>query len=198
VVPSGNLGNLASGLYAWKWGMEVSGFLAATNANDVLPEYLSSGTFAPRASVRTLSNAMDVGNPSNMERVVDLFRGERAEVELLLAGRAVSDGETIEGMRDAFSRYGYVMDPHTAVGYVAERARQERAGGRRAGPVVLLATAHPGKFVETVRDALGFAPEIPPQLEAASRGRKVAWRLEPTREALRDFLTERLDAVCPL
>lgn len=196
-VPSGNLGNLASGLYAWRWGMDVAGFLAATNANDVLPEYLSSGTFRPRASVRTLSNAMDVGDPSNMERITELFRAEPGEVEIVLSGQAVSDAQTIEGMRDAYRRFGYVMDPHTAVGYVAERAQRERAGRPRSGPVVLLGTAHPAKFEETVRDALGFAPALPPQLQEAARGRKVAVGVEPTREALKAFLTSDLDRICP-
>jgi threonine synthase len=198
VVPSGNLGNLASGLYAWRWGMEVAGFLAATNANDVLPEYLLSGLFRPRASVRTLSNAMDVGNPSNMERIVDLFDGRPEETRLVLAGEAVSDAETVGGMREAHRRYGYVVDPHTAVGFVAEARHRERAGRRQPGRVVLLATAHPAKFVDTVREALGIEPEMPPQLVAAARGTKDSVVVGPSSAALRAFLLEELDARCPL
>jgi threonine synthase len=198
VVPSGNLGNLASGLYAWRWGMSVAGFLAATNANDVLPEYLASGLLRPRASVRTRSNAMDVGNPSNMERILDLFGGDRSGARLVLAGEAVSDPETLHGMRDAYDRFGYVMDPHTAVGYVAERRIRARAGRGRRGPILLLATAHPAKFQETVREAVGLVPELPPQLLAASRGRKESVRMEPTQAALRAFLLEQLEARCPL
>ncbi len=190
VVPSGNLGNLAAGLYAWRWGMRTSGFLAATNANDVLPRYLTSGRFEPRASVRTLSNAMDVGDPSNMERILDLFAHDPAGERPPLAGEAVTDGETVEGMRLAFRRYGYLMDPHTAVGFVAERKHRERTGGGRDGPVVLLATAHPAKFVSTVRVALGFEPELPPQLQAAADGRKVSVRIDATHEALRAHLLD--------
>jgi threonine synthase len=197
VVPSGNLGNLAAGLYAWKWGMAVAGFLAATNSNDVLPEYLSSGQFRPRASIHTLSNAMDVGNPSNIERIVELFAADPVETDMVLSGEAVSDAQTIDGMREAYRRYGYVMDPHTAVGFVAGRRNRERGGHGPRGPMVLLATAHPAKFARTVEQALGFAPELPSQLEAAARGSKQAVQVKPTREALRRFLTQDLESYCP-
>ena len=192
VVPSGNLGNLCAGLYAWRWGMDVSGFLAATNANDVLPRWLSSGRFEARVSVRTLSNAMDVGDPSNMERIRDLFSDDVSRAAPVLSGEAVTDAETLEGMREAYGRYGYIMDPHTAVGYVASGRRAADTGGpvrpSGTGPVVLLATAHPAKFIETVRSALGVEPEMPPALLEAQRGKKVSIRVPPTREGLAAYL----------
>lgn len=181
VVPSGNLGNLTAGLYGWKWGMPAAGFLAATNANDALPRYLATGRFDARVSVLTLSNAMDVGDPSNMERLRDLFHDEPARAAPLLAATSVTDAQTVAAMRVAWKRYGYVMDPHTAVGYSALTSDTGRPPG---SPVVLLSTAHPAKFVDTVRDALGLEPELPPALQAAARGRKHSVRVEPTCAAL--------------
>jgi threonine synthase len=169
VVPSGNLGNLCSGLYAWRWGMPVRAFVAATNANDVLPEYLASGLFRPRASVRTLSNAMDVGDPSNMERILDLFGHDVSQARSILDAATATDEQTLAAIHEVYERYGYLMDPHTAVGWSTAARRLQRAAGP-GEPIILVSTAHPAKFPEVVREAVGIDPTLPPSLrEAATR-----------------------------
>ena len=158
-VPSGNFGNLTAGVYAWKWGLPVKGFVAATNINDVVPEYLSSGLFEPRPSVRTLSNAMDVGNPSNFERLLALFNGNRQSMAQTIKGEVVEDKDTLEAISEVWKNHGFFIDPHTAVGYLAARRRPQRRH-------VVLATAHPAKFQNIVERATGRKPELPEELKA--------------------------------
>lgn len=171
-VPSGNFGNLTAGVYAWRWGLPVGGFIAATNVNDVVPLYLKSGRFDPRPSAQTLSNAMDVGNPSNFERLTELFQGRWEEMASRIEGRSVTDERTLETMRGIHARHGLMVDPHTAVGLAAARDHMEEsarrgqpnAGARPAGQLVVLSTAHPAKFSETVLQATGRSPEMPERL----------------------------------
>ncbi len=201
-VPSGNFGNLTAGVYAWKWGLPVAAFIAATNRNDVVPRYLDSGRFSPRASVHTLSNAMDVGNPSNFERLSLVFDGEVSRMRAMIHGEAVSDGQTLQAIRREYERSGLLLDPHTAVGVQAARRFLEGApaGGRPpsppAGPsdrlpVVVLATAHPAKFGEIVREATGAEPPVPASLREAMERPKQSIRLENRFAALSGFLLER-------
>jgi threonine synthase len=164
-VPSGNFGNLTAGVYAWHWGLPVGSFIAATNTNDVVPEYLATGVFRPRPSRMTLSNAMDVGNPSNFERLRLLFRSDRGAMSSVIRGDSVSDQDTRKAMREVFERFGVYVDPHTAVGYAAARRYLAEHARRNPGTqVVVLATAHPGKFLEIVRDTVGSAPGLPETL----------------------------------
>jgi threonine synthase len=160
-VPSGNFGNLTAGVYAWRWGLPVRGFIAATNANDVVPLYLASGKFAPRPSAQTLSNAMDVGNPSNFARLEALFRGDWKDMTSMIEGRAVSDARTAETMRRIYTEHGLIVDPHTAVGCAA--AWDHMADGRDE-QVIVLSTAHPGKFTDIVLQATGATPLLPERL----------------------------------
>jgi threonine synthase len=164
-VPSGNFGNLTAGVYAWRWGLPVRGFIAATNVNDVVPQYLASGRYAPRPSLQTLSNAMDVGNPSNFERLREIFSGDWKGMASRIEGRSVSDARTMETMRQIHAEHGILVDPHTAVGYAAARDHRDAArDGRGAGEIIVLSTAHPGKFSQTVIDATGVSPELPERL----------------------------------
>ena len=158
-VPSGNLGNLTAGVMAARMGLPVARFIAATNANDVLPEYLDSGGFRPRPSVPTLSNAMDVGDPSNFARLAAMYDGSAARMGNDIAGLRVSEPETRAAIRDAYRRFGTVLDPHAAVAYSAA-LRFRHAEGLRA-PIVVLATAHPAKFADVIGEELGFEPELP-------------------------------------
>jgi threonine synthase len=158
-VPSGNLGNLTAGVMAARMGLPVARFVAATNANDVLPEFLHSGAFRPRPSVSTLSNAMDVGDPSNFARLAALFEGSAARMAAAIAGIAVTEAETRASIREAFRRSGAVLDPHAAVAYSA--ALTFRGAQRIRTPIVVLATAHPAKFADVVREELGFEPDLP-------------------------------------
>lgn len=159
-VPSGNFGNLTAGLLAKKMGLPIARFIAATNANDVVPAYLETGAYAPRASTRTLSNAMDVGTPSNFARMLDLYCSTWNMIREDVIGFSFSDEETEEAMRDIDKTYNYVIDPHGAVGYLALRKYQ------RTNPCtgIVLETAHPGKFVEDVTRILGHPIEIPSSL----------------------------------
>ncbi len=164
-TPSGNFGNLTAGLIAKRIGLPVSRFVAATNVNDVVPAYLQSGEYLPRASAATISNAMDVGDPSNFARISHLYSGGGNPLTALrrdLAGRAFDDEATRRAMGDVHRRRGYLLDPHTAVGYLGLKEELEAQGG---GTGVVLATAHPAKFADVIRDAVGIEPPVPPALE---------------------------------
>jgi threonine synthase len=189
-VPSGNFGHLTAGVYAWRWGLPVARFIAATNANDEVPRYLENGRFVPRASLATLSNAMDVGNPSNFERLLEVFGGDAAAMAAAIHGCAVSDADTRTGMRETWERHGVLVDPHTAVGCVAAE-RFIASGACPDSMVIVLSTAHPGKFTETVRAATGQEPELPERLARCLRLPKRATRIGPDLEGLRGLLLER-------
>ncbi|HVR30628.1 MAG TPA: threonine synthase, partial [Thermoanaerobaculia bacterium] len=149
-TPSGNFGNLTAGLYAKRLGLGVRRFVAATNLNDVVPEYLETGVYRPRPSRRTLSNAMDVGDPSNFERIRHLYGGELDALRRDLAGSRHSDEEVEAAIARVYREHGYLLDPHTAVGWLAIQAlRAEHAGS----PGIVLATAHPAKFPAAVEAA---------------------------------------------
>jgi threonine synthase len=188
-VPSGNFGNLTAGVYAWKWGLAVEGFVAATNANDVVPQYLDTGEFHPRSSVRTLSNAMDVGDPSNFERLEAVFNRDPEAMRAVIHGERVSDEETRATLRRVHEERGLLLDPHTAVGVLAAERYREKCGF--TGELLVLATAHPGKFPEIVREATGVEPPLPPALEAVLRLPKHSLPLEPRFEELKVLLLSR-------
>ncbi|MDE2976078.1 MAG: hypothetical protein OXU63_00995 [Acidobacteriota bacterium] len=187
-TPSGNFGNLTAGLIAKRIGLPVSRFVAATNANDVVPGYLRSGDYLPRGSVATISNAMDVGNPSNFARIIHLYSSAGEPLEHIrrdLAGRAFDDQATRRAMRDVHDRTGYLLDPHTAVGYLGLKAELEAQG---AGTGVVLATAHPAKFAETVQAAVGIDPPAPPALQRSAHLPERIIEIPADYRALRDVL----------
>ena len=191
-VPSGNFGNLTAGVYAWLWGMRVDGFIAATNINDVVPEYLLTGEFRPRRSLKTISNAMDVGHPSNFERLAGVFEGNVRKMRKWIKGVVISDEETRESMRRVYQDSGILIDPHTAVGVLA--SRRYRKDSRYSGQILSLATAHPGKFVDIVEQATGSAPDLPTTLKEALTRKKKAIALKPNLDLLREFLLDRFSA----
>lgn len=162
VVPSGNLGNLTAGVLAARMGLPTSGFLAACNTNDIYPHFLTSGLFEPRPSIETLSNAMDVGNPSNFARLKHLVRDAEVEVH----GASISDAETLRTIRETYEETGYVLDPHTAVG-IAGLASLRSHATKQYPHTIVVATAHPAKFAPTVKQAIGREPELPQQLAEA-------------------------------
>jgi threonine synthase len=195
-VPSGNFGNLTAGVYAWRWGVPVRGFIAATNVNDVVPLYLQSGRFDPRPSAQTLSNAMDVGNPSNFERLTELFQGSWEAMASRIEGRSVTDERTLSTMRDIHARHGVMIDPHTAVGCAAARdhleesARRGAIGAPPAEQVIVLSTAHPAKFSETVLLATGRSPEMPERLARCLALPKKSHLVGTTLKELSQFLLD--------
>ena len=174
-VPSGNFGNITAGLLAIKMGLPVHHFIAATNANDVVPEYIASGKYQSRPSVPTLSNAMDVGNPSNFARMLDLYLGEDEcstwnNLKDQISGYAFDDAKTAEAMQFVDQKYNYILDPHGAVGYLALEVYQEKHPNTRG---VILETAHPAKFMDDVERILGHQIDVPERLaELADREKK--------------------------
>jgi threonine synthase len=189
-VPSGNFGNLTAGVYAWRWGLPVRGFIAATNVNDVVPAYLRSGRFDPRPSAQTLSNAMDVGNPSNFERLTEIFKGSWEGMASRIEGRSITDERTLVTMREVHSAHGVLLDPHTAVGCAAARDHVEASAraGTDAGQLIVLSTAHPAKFSDIVLRATGVSPEMPQRLAACLRLPKQSRLIGTTLNELSDFL----------
>jgi threonine synthase len=144
-VPSGNFGNIGAGLLAWKLGLPVKQFIAATNANDTVPAFLNTGVYQPKPSVQTLSNAMDVGDPSNWVRIAEMFRGDTAELKKLVAGVSYTDEQTLEAIKQVYAQYQYAVCPHTAIAWQALKDwRSNHPEDQSAG--VFLSTAHPCKF----------------------------------------------------
>ena len=174
-VPSGNFGNICAALFGHQMGMPASRFIAANNANDIVYKYLQTGRYEPRASVQTLANAMDVGDPSNFARIQNLYSQNGAlsaadthrAITSLISGATYTDGEIRETMRQCYAGTGYILDPHGACGYQALR------DGLRPGETgVFCETAHPAKFKEKVDEILGIDVEIPERLAAFMRGEK--------------------------
>lgn len=199
-VPSGNFGNLTAGLLAYQMGLPVHHFIAATNINDVVPVYLEDGVYAPRPSERTISNAMDVGNPSNFVRMIDLFatvkgsglptdEGVWAGMREVVSGYAYDDAETSEAVRKLYRDYNYIMDPHGAVGYLALEAYQAQHPNTRG---VILETAHPAKFKEDMDDILGESIPVPPALAALENQKKHAVQLGVDYDSFAHWLRKNL------
>lgn len=185
-VPSGNLGNLTAGLMAKRMGLEADRFVAATNRNDVLPRYLETGRADPRPAVSTPSTAMDVGDPSNLERLRHLYEEDVARIRDDLTATSHGDDVTRRTIAAVHDRHDYVLDPHTAVGW---RALEDELRGRPKSTGILLATAHPAKFRDVVEPLVGGELSAPTRwTEALERGEARAVRMEPEPEALRELL----------
>jgi threonine synthase len=196
-TPSGNFGNLTAGLFAKRAGLDVSGFVAATNANDVVPEYLETGRFQPRPSVATIANAMDVGHPSNFERMTWLYGGDHEAMRRDVAGCRFTDDEVRATIRRVFVERGYLLDPHSAIAYMGLVGQAGQVGpvdsrgaslaqDRQAG--VFLATAHPAKFAEIVDPIIGRPVDKPaPLAQALARPRHVI-RIDATLDAVKGAL----------
>lgn len=158
-VPSGNFGNLAAGLLALKMGLPVQHFIAATNVNDTVPRFLKDGRYESRPSVQTMANAMDVGNPSNWVRILDLFDNDLTALKQQVSSYAFTDVETRSAIQKLFDRYGYIACPHTAIGWLgAERYRRDKPG---LYTTVFLSTAHPCKFLEVFPEEIAKRVDHP-------------------------------------
>ncbi len=186
VIPSGNFGNLTACLMAMKMGLPVKHLVAATNVNDVVPQYLATSNYEPRPSVSTLSNAMDVGAPSNFARMLELFENNWEKMTQTIAGYAYDDTQTRQAMREVYEKFNYVIDPHGAVGYLASEAwLADHAGDT----TVILETAHPAKFPETVAEELGEdAVSIPERLACLKNKEKVSIPMPSDPQALMEWL----------
>lgn len=182
-VPSGNYGNLSAGLIAQRMGLPIHHFLACSNINDTVPVYLQSGKFEPKPSVSTISNAMDVGNPSNFARMLDLFDHSHTKMAQHITGYAYTDQATRETIRDTFSLTGYVLDPHGAVGYSGIRDHQQSD----EETYILLETAHPIKFRKTVEEQIHQKISTPKHVTLTTHSKK-SIPFENDFSALRDLL----------
>jgi threonine synthase len=189
-IPSGNFGNLTGGLLAQRMGLPIERFIATTNVNDVVPEYLKTEVFTPRPSRQTISNAMDVGNPSNFVRLLDLFDNDFARLSKNIVGYAFSDDETRAAMRHIYASTDYVMDPHGAIGYLGLIKYLEERGEDITG--IFLETAHPAKFKEVVDETLSRPIDIPLPLQRFLEQPKKSIPMKSDFEGFKDFLLSTL------
>jgi threonine synthase len=166
-VPSGNFGNITAGLFGKRMGMPVKRFIAANNRNDIFFQYLNTGVYTPRPSVQTIANAMDVGDPSNFARILDLYGNSHETISAEIAGCTYTDEQIADSLRECYKTYGYLMDPHGSVGY---RALMELLQPGETG--VFLETAHPAKFKETVEEIINDEVTIPAKLQEFMKGTK--------------------------
>ncbi len=187
VVPSGNFGNLTAGLFAKKMGLPIERFIAATNVNDIVPQYFKTGTYTPRPAIPTISNAMDVGNPSNLVRMRALYEDDLEKLKQDVEAVSVDERETLDEVRRTYEKTGYILDPHTAVGVAAaRRARSAMTGDLPS--FIVLATAHPAKFAEVVRLVITARILVPEALVAVMEREKISSGVEADYTSLKYLL----------
>ena len=187
-VPSGNFGNLTAGLLAKRMGLPIDHFIAATNANKIVPDYLETGIYETKPSVATISNAMDVGAPSNFTRLLALYDNDYNALKTDVSGFHLNDEDDKQVMRDIYNKYKYIADPHGAIGYAAIKNFQ------KSNPDYLgiyLETAHPAKFLNVMNDVLSVPTVVPERLQAVADKEKVAHLLSSEFEATKNWLLKR-------
>lgn len=186
-VPSGNFGNICAGMVAQKLGMPVKHFVASTNVNDVVPKFMENGVYEPMASIATISNAMDVGDPSNFIRIRHLYKDDLGTLQEHLSSYSFTDDSTKATMKEIYSKTGYIMDPHGAVGYLGLKEYQKSHPDTYG---IFLETAHPVKFLDVVEETLGLTPEIPPQIQKVMNKEKKSISIA-TYDELKQFLLHK-------
>lgn len=186
-VPSGNFGNIAAGLLAWKMGLPVKQFLAATNINDTVPSFLKSGIYQAKPSVQTWSNAMDVGDPSNWIRIMDLFNEDTAELKEVLTAYSFTDEATLDAIEQVYRDYQYIMCPHTAIAWLGlQRWRKDHPGEEATG--VFLSTAHPCKFPDIFPVEIAEKIVVPAQVKELEGKEKLAVALNNDFDIFKEYL----------
>jgi threonine synthase len=187
-VPSGNFGNICAGILAMQSGLPIKHFIAACNVNDVLTEYLQSQQFNPKQAVATLSNAMDVGNPSNFVRILEIFHHQFPGLKSKLSSYNISDAETIATIREVYEKENYVLDPHGAVGYLSlqhySKDNPEQKG-------IFLETAHPVKFPQAVESATGKTVGLPDAIREMTERKKISILIKTDYTELKEFLVNK-------
>ncbi len=186
-VPSGNFGNICAGLIAKRLGLPIARFIAATNINDIVPQYLQNGRFNPRPSVATIANAMDVGNPSNFARIIDLYSNSYAAICEDIGGFVCTDDQIRATIKDVYTRRGYLLDPHGAIGY---RALNNYLDGHPSQTGFFIETAHPAKFTETVEQIIDKDVALPPNLARFAHGIKQVENLPANFETVKQFIID--------
>ncbi|HNQ61047.1 MAG TPA: threonine synthase [Bacteroidia bacterium] len=189
-VPSGNFGNLTAGLFAQRMGLPVRHFIASTNVNDSVVRFLHSGNFEAHETKATISNAMDVGNPSNFVRMLDLFNNSSIEMSKSLSAYSFNDSETRDAMNRVFLEKSYTLDPHGAVGYLGLEKYKEKIRQNFFG--IFLETAHPSKFIDVVEETLKCKVTLPETLACLQEKRKVSIKMDSEYVHFQEFLMNRL------
>jgi threonine synthase len=184
-VPSGNFGNICAGLLAYRSGLPVQHFVAACNANDTVPQFLKNGVYEAKASVATLSNAMDVGNPSNFVRIMELFSQHLPSLKDILTSYSISNEETKLTIREVFQQANYVLDPHGAVGYLALQRYLQQHPEQKG---FFLETAHPVKFYDVIEPVIQQKINIPESIAVLLKREKKAIKLKPDDAAIKALL----------
>jgi len=184
-VPSGNFGNICAGLMAWRAGLPVQHFIAACNANVTVPLFLATGQYRSKLARPTLSNAMDVGNPSNFVRILELFGQQLPQLKQTLSASSISDAETVTTIKDLYNNHHYLPDPHGAVGYLALKNYLDWHPGEKG---IFLETAHPVKFYDTVEEVTGEKIALPPTIAPLLKKEKQSKKISPRYDELKDFL----------
>ena len=187
-VPSGNFGNICAGILAHLRGLPTEHFIAACNANDVIPEYLKTKKFNPKKASATLSNAMDVGDPSNFVRIMELFKNEFDPLQNNISGYSIDDQKTLQTITEVYNKYQYILDPHSAVAFASlEQYLQENPGKKG----FILGTAHPVKFPDAVESAIQTKIEIPQSLDDLMKKEKKTVEINSDFEELKRFLLHK-------
>ena len=187
-VPSGNFGNICAGVLAYVSGLPVQHFIAACNANDVVPNYMATQVYEPKPAVATISNAMDVGNPSNFIRILELFHQQYQDLKNVFTSVSISDANTVQTITDVYQQFNYTLDPHGAVAYYA-LDEYLKANSLQKG--MILETAHPIKFPDTVEAATGMAPDYPDQVKHLLNQEKQSIKMDAKFEDLKEWLMGR-------
>ena len=185
-VPSGNFGNITAGLFGKRMGLPVKRFIAANNRNDIFYQYLKTGEYHPRPSVSTIANAMDVGDPSNFARILDLYEGSHDAIASEISGETYTDEQIRDTVQQVYEETGYLLDPHGACGYkaLAQELKDDEYG-------VFLETAHPAKFLQTVEGIIGHEVKIPEKLQAFMRGEKQSVPMSKEFSAFKNYLLKQ-------
>lgn len=186
-VPSGNFGNICAGLLAKKSGLPIDHFIAACNANDTVPDFFKTGIYAPKKAVATISNAMDVGNPSNFVRILEMFNGTKNELTSIMSTASISDTTTAETLLNVLKEFNYLLDPHGAVAYAAVQNFLRQNIEKKA---VILETAHPVKFYDVIEPITNQKVEIPLTIAEQLKQQKQSLKMEVNVEVLRKYLLE--------
>lgn len=189
-IPSGNFGNLTACLIAKKMGLPIFKLLASTNINDVVPKYLKSGIFHPMPSIPTLSNAMDVGNPSNFSRIIDLYNSSLTKIKKDVVGYSCNDEETKKSIFNVYKKYNYILDPHGAVGFVA---LDKFFSEHKNITGIILETAHPAKFIDIIDSVIKSRVVMPPEVLLIAKKKKISVKLPNKYDAFKSFLYDGLN-----
>jgi threonine synthase len=187
-IPSGNFGNICAGMMAQKLGLPIQHFIASNNENNVVTEYLKTKNYNPKPSVQTISNAMDVGNPSNFIRIQEIHNNNFEALKNNLSSFSFTDAETKAAMKEIYANYNYVADPHGAVGYLGVK---EYLKTNSDSQCIILETAHPTKFLDVVENVINDKQVLPPQLEAVMDKQKMALKIN-NYKGLKDFLLKQI------